>query len=403
MKKRRIYLDYASATPIHAAVQRAILKAMRIFPGNPSATHEEGRTAKAAVESARQTIARSLSVKPEELLFTSGGTESNNMAIRGVVEGLRRRGLTYQDLHVVSTSIEHSSVLETLHMLQREGVAVTLVDPEPSGMVSVEHIIAAIRPNTALLTVSHVNSEIGTVQPITAIGVALMKLGQKSSSLSRAAPETRFPVLHVDAAQSSLYLDAGPHTLRADVVSYDAQKILGPKGLGVLFRDFSVPLAPITGGGSQERGIRPGTENVAGIVGTAIAFQLAKDGRAARAKKVAALRDELIQRVVKALPNASLTGSAKRRIANNAHFTIPGVDGDYLTILMDTEGIAVSPRSACSGSGGAWSHVVHALTHDDALARNTIRFSLGPTTTKKDIENAVSALVRSVHRMRLQS
>jgi cysteine desulfurase len=365
------------------------------FPGNPSAPHEEGRNARAAVEAARASVARSFSVKPEELLFTSGGTEANNLAIHGLMKALILRGAAPEGLHVITSTIEHSSVLKTVEALAKEGVQVSYVDPGPDGVLRPEDVAAAVRPETALVTLAHVNSELGTVQPLSEIADAISRSGTESA-LSAFAPETRFPVIHADAAQSPLYVDAGPHVLRADMVSYDAQKVGGPKGVGVLYRDFSVPLAPLYGGGTQERSLRPGTENVPGIVGAGLAFALAKEGRRERAEKVAALRDRLVELVERAVPDARFTGSRKRRIANNAHFVIPGANGDYLAVLMDTEGVAVSPRSACVGSGEAMSHVVYALTKDAEASKETVRFSLGPGTTEGDVERAAAALVKSL-------
>jgi cysteine desulfurase len=373
VKAKRIYLDFASATPMHPKVITAVSDAMKKFPGNPSASHEEGRHAKKALEESRARIARTLSVRSEELLFTSGGTESNNIAITGFVKALHKRGATYNSIHIISTTVEHASVLETL------------VSPEIDGVIRVEAIMKAVRKNTALITLAHVNSEIGTIQPISAIGSELEKWRKSHlSTLRRYAPESTFPVLHADAAQSPLYLEAGPHALRAQMVSYDAQKLMGPKGVGVLYRDFSIPMTSIYGGGSQERGIRPGTENVPGIVGASLAFELAKEGRATREEHVRTLRDYLITKVREIVPEAELMGSVKRRIANNAHFSIMNVDGDYLSILMDKEGVAVSPRSACGGTGGSLSHVILSLTGNKQKAKGTIRFSLGPRTTRSE-------------------
>ncbi|MES2014833.1 MAG: cysteine desulfurase family protein [Patescibacteria group bacterium] len=389
----RIYLDNASATPVHPKVARAVYEALEELPGNPSAPHAEGRKAYEAVERAREKIARTLGVKAEELVFTSGGTESNNLALQGVIEGMHARGVPYKDLHIVTTSIEHSSILSTLEILEGRGVSVSYVDPDFDGIVRAESILHALRGETVLVTLAHVNSETGVIQPLSEIKTELTRWkGREVSTFKKIVPETSFPILHVDAAQSPLYLDASPHACGADLVSYDAQKLQGPKGVGVLYRDFSVPLSKIWGGGTQERSVRPGTENVAGIVGAGVAFEIAKEERAKREVRIRELRDYLIEKVRLEVPSAELIGHPKRRIANNALFTIPGVDGDYLAVLMDERGVAVSPRSACIGAGGASSYVVLALTHDEKRAKGTIRFSLGSDTTRIDIERAVTAL-----------
>lgn len=386
----RIYLDNASATPIDPRVAKAIYHALEELPGNPSASSYEGRKAYQALTLSRERIARVFSVKADELLFVSGGTEANNIAIQGFIEALHQRGASYADLHIVSTSIEHSSVLETLAILEARGVAVTYVSPDFDGLVRAEAIISALRKETALVTIAHVNSEVGTIQPLSDIHTELKRWKtRKLTTLTSFAPETSFPVFHIDAAQSPLYLDAGPHVFGADMVSYDAQKVQGPKGVGVLYRNFSIPLVPLWGGGTQERSIRPGTENVAGIVGASIAFELAKEGREIREKRVRELRDYMISLVREKIPEAELLGHPKRRIANNALFTVEGADGDYLAILMDERGVAVSPRSACVGTGTSVSHVALELTHEESKARGTIRFSLGVSTNQFEVERAV--------------
>jgi cysteine desulfurase len=397
MFKRRVYLDFASATPVLPRVARAIAHAEIAYYGNPSAPHEEGRRAYEAISRSREQIARTLAVKADELVFTSGGTEANNLAIRGLIEGVRHKGLSYKKMHVITTQIEHSSITEPLRSLEKEGLRVSWLQPDQKGLITPDKVVAELLPETLLITLAHVNGEVGVIQPMSEIHHAVRGNKRKTAAfLKKHFPETTFPVLHADCAQSPLYLDAGPHTLKADLVTYDAQKIMGPKGVGVLYRDFSIPLVSLTHGGTQERGLRPGTENAPLIVGAGIAFEYAHDGRGARKENVALLRDILIKRVLQEVPEARLVGHTKKRIANNAYFAIPGVDGDYLAVLMDERGVSVTPRSACIGTGGNRSEVVFAITQDDSLARGTIRFSLGPQTTHRHIEKAVSALKSSL-------
>lgn len=366
-RPRRSYLDFAAATPLSPRVVRAYTKALGLY-GNASAPHAEGRAARTAFEDARAGIAKTFAVKAEELLVTSGGTESNAIAILGTPKG-----------HCVTTTIEHSSVTKSFKKREENGSRVTYVKPKADGLVSVEDIVAALRPNTVLVSVHHVQSETGTVQRISDIGREIKKINPKI-------------IFHVDAAQSPLWLEAGPHALQADLVTYDAQKVGGPKGVGLLYRNFDVPLTAIMGGGTQERSLRPGTENVPALVAAHVAFVDAKEGRKARAIKIAALRDELMRRILEAVPDSRVLGSLTRRVANNLFLAIPGVDADYLAVLMDTHGVAVTPRSACLGSGGAISETAYALTHDESLAASTIRFSLGPSTTKADIVQAAQVL-----------
>ncbi len=390
---RRIYLDFASATPVDPRVARSVYASLEETFGNPSATHAEGRAAHGVLQQARTDVARSLSVKPEEVVFTGGGTESNNIAIRGVIRSLHDRGIPYSRMHIVTTSVEHASILETLTMLESDGVLVTYIKPTFDGLVSAEAVFEALRPETVLVSIAHVNSETGTIAPLNDIAVSIQRYrDRKLSPHTALVPEFSLPALHADAAQSPLYLDASPHFLKADLVSYDAQKIMGPKGVGVLYRDFSVPLTAITGGGTQERGIRPGTENIPAIVGAALAFTLAKERRVRREERVRALRDVFIESMLKQVPEAKLIGHPLRRIANNALFAFPRTDGEYLCVLLDSVGVSVTPRSACGGSGGGHSHVVYELTGDMELAKGTVRFSLGPDTEEWELSEAIRRL-----------
>lgn len=393
---KRIFLDHASSSPLTKAAAKAYAKSLTLF-GNPSAVHSEGRAARAAITAARVQIAAALSVKPDELVFASGGTEANNLAIGGVIRALHQEGVPYKEMHCITSSIEHASVLETFAILEVDGVRVTYVDPGPDGVLRGTAILEHITPQTVLISLAHVNSEIGTIQPIAELGADILKLRKGfESSFAKVAPGAPFPLLHVDAAQSPLYLDASPHALRADMVTYDAQKIGGPKGVGILYRDFSVPLKAVTGGGTQERSLRPGTENTSAIVAAGAAFHAMGKDRKKLSKKVSALRDSLVEAVLSSVPEAFLLGSDTRRIANNAFFVIPGVDGDYLAVTMDSLGVSVSPRSACVGSGGGQSHVAYALTKNDEHARSTIRFTLGPATTKAEVQGAVRALRKAL-------
>lgn len=366
-RHRRTYLDFGASQPLLPRVLRAYTRVLALY-GNPSAPHEEGRRSREALEDARVRIARTLAVKPEELVCTGSGTEANALAILGTKRG-----------HCVTTAIEHSSSKKSFRIKEEHGSRVTYVKPDALGLVSVESVLAALRPQTVLVSLHHTESESGVVQRVRDIALAVKKVN----------PHT---IVHVDASQSPLWFDAGPHALGADLVTYDAQKVGGPKGVGILYRDFSVPLTPIMGGGTQERSLRPGTENVPAIVAAAAAFEEAAKGRRVRAERVRRLRDELWRRVQAAVPEARVLGSLKRRAPNNLFLAIPGVDGDYLAVLMDAEGVAVTPRSACLGSGGAVSETAFLLTNDESLAASTIRFTLGPTTRMQDIVHAARAL-----------
>jgi cysteine desulfurase len=368
---KRVYLDYAAAAPLTPRARAAFVRTLDTF-GNPSAPHTEGRAARDLLGHARATVARVLAVKAPEVVWTSGGTESNNIAILGG-----------QWRHAITTTIEHAATMKAFERLEKRGTRVSYIAPQPDGLVSMASVLEALTDETDFISLHHVHSETGVVQRIAEIARAVKSVRKTI-------------VVHADAAQSPLWLDVSPHQLHADLVSYDAQKVGGPKGAGILWRDYAVQLSSVYGGGSQERGIRPGTEHVAAAASAAVAFQDAVQGRKARVVKIEKLRDLLIAEVKKAVPQAVLLGSMKRRVANNAFFMIPGVDGDYLAVVMDQAGVAVTPRSACLGSGGAVSEAALALTGSRAHAASTIRFSLGPTTTKSDIVRAVKALKGAV-------
>ncbi len=374
MKGRgRVYLDFAAATPLSARAERAYVRALKLY-GNPSAPHAEGRAARTAIELARIQIARSLTVRAEELIFTSGGTESNNLAILGTPKG-----------HCITSALEHSSVRQAFKIREEHGSRVSVIKSDAFGSIAPEDVVRALRPHTVLVSLHHVQGECGVVQRIGDIARAVKKVNPKI-------------IVHVDAAQSPLWVEAGPHALHADLVSYDAQKVGGPKGVGVLYRNFDVPLRSVYGGGTQERSLRPGTENTPALVAAGVAFVDAATGRKVRTQKVSALRDDFVSAVLERIPGARLLGSTKRRVANNAFFVIPDCDGDYLAVLLDTHGIAVTPRSACLGSGGALSETAFELTRDESLARATLRVTLGPSVTKSDLTRALKVL-ESVYRL----
>lgn len=400
MFKKRLYMDFASSTPLHPKVARAMRRALRTY-GNPSAPHEEGREAKRLLENARQRIAHTLSVKSESLIFTGSGTESNNLAIHGVVEALRERGALYADMHIITAMFEHPSVLEPIRALEKRGVAVTYLAPTPEGFITPSAVAEAIRPETVLVSVAAAQGELGVLQDIRGISRALDSFKKaRAQKVEAFAPEAAFPILHTDASQS-LFADFSPEKLQADMATYDAQKLMGPKGAGLLYKHSSVPLMSFMRGGSQERRARPGTENVLAAVGMAEAFEVAHEKRAGRAARVRAVRDYLAALLAKGIPQAHINGSMEARLPNNLNISIPGADGDYLAVLLDKDGIAVSPRSACIASGEA-SPAVAALGADESSARGTIRFSFGPSATKADARRAVQALKKALVFFRIQ-
>jgi cysteine desulfurase len=354
-------MDFSASTPLHPQVVRAMRKVEGAY-GNPSAPHAEGRRSRDLVEGSRVRIARVLSVKPDELIFTASGTEANNIAIRGS-----------NATHIVISAFEHPSVTNAATLFPH-----SLILPTSEGVITPESVQKLIRPETSLVSIVAVQGEIGTIQPLKEISRMLKATNPKI-------------ILHSDACQNFMFLDVAPHALGVDIASYDAQKLMGPKGVGLLWRKPRITLEPVVRGGGQERGVRPGTENTAGIVGMAEAFELAKEGRSQRARKVEEVRDYFVELLKKEVPQAEVNGGMKHRVANNVNISIHGADGDYLAVLMDLRGVAVSPRSACIASGTPSSAIL-ALGKSDAAARGTLRFTFGPSVTKQDAARAIAAL-----------
>jgi len=389
-------MDFAAATPIHPRILREMRRGFDAY-GNPSAPHTEGQRAAVLLEKARLRIARALSAKPGNIIMTGSGTEANNLAIFGVMEALVARGAKPEDLHIITSIFEHSSLEGPVAYWARRGASISLAEPTEEGIITPEAVEKLIRPETALVSVVAVQSEIGQVQPVKEISRMLKRVREKRAQrVQTLVPETAFPILHSDASQSPLFADLSPERLGVDLATYDAQKVMGPKGVGALYKHSSVPLEPLMRGGTQERSLRAGTENVAGALGFALALELAAEGRDVRISHVKVVRDYLAERILKEIPHAVVNGGMKHRIANNLNISVPGADGDYLSVLMDAEGVAVSPRSACLAPGSS-SQAVNALRREEpGGAYGTLRFSLAPDASKRDARQAVAALKRAL-------
>lgn len=370
-KPKRVYLDYAATTPVARSVENAMRPYLRETFGNPSSIHQEGKNARTAVSEARDRVARALGVQSDEIIFTSGGTESNNLAIKGTLDKAFTEVRNWDALHVVTTNIEASSVHEVLEQYEKRGVRVTYVPVNNEGLVRPEDIAKACTEQTVLVTVGYVNNEIGVVQPI-----------RKIAQQVRAVREDI--VIHTDAAQVPLYHNVHMHTLGCDLMSLDAQKIYGPKGVGVLGIRRSTTLYPQFFGGMQERGMRPGTEPVGLIVGLSVALDEAVSTYKERARRVAAVRDAGLECIGKLLPEAVINGSLEKRTPSNINISLPDVDTEYMTLALDHKGFAVSTKSACL-SGTNRSHVVHALSDDAWRSQHTLRITIGEETTSADL------------------
>lgn len=377
---RRLYFDHNATTPVERTVLEAMLPFFSEEFGNASSIHSAGQRARAAVERAREQVAALLGARAAEITFTSGGTESDNLAIFGVVaaaEGDRK--------HVIATAIEHSAVLNTCQALEKQGVAVTYVPVGRDGVVDPSDVRRAIRPETVLITVMHANNELGTVQPVEEIG--------------RIAAEADI-FFHTDAVQSAGKVPIDVEQLGVDLLSISAHKLYGPKGVGALYARKGTRLHPILFGGHHERDRRPGTENVAGIVGLGSAAEQARLHLAEESARIAALRDRLEAGLLERIPHARANGSRAHRTPNTANITFPFCEGEALVIALDLKGIACSTGAACSSGAVEPSHVLTAIGLPPEEARASLRFSLGRANTAADVDFALAVIPGVVEHLR---
>lgn len=376
---RRIYLDYASSTlPLPKAIS-AIHEAEKLI-GNPGAIHAEAVAAKAMLEKARDGVARQLSCKSREVIFTSGLTESINLAILGFARRLQIKD-ELENTHWIVSSIEHSAVLECFAEIERLGGLVTHVDPNERGIFSVETVVQAIRPETVFVSIGWANNEIGVVQPI--------------RNISRAVKDKNPKVIfHSDAGQAPLYLSPQVHSLGVDLLSLGSNKLYGPHGVGALYVGKNVELAPIVLGGGQERALRAGTESVALAAGFAAAFDCVTAEREAEAKRLRKMRDELAHKLSMYIPGMYINGDLEHALPHMLNISIPGErSGEYLVLQLDHAGVSLSTKSACRESEAS-SHVVAALGGEEWRARNTLRFSLGRDTSEGDLKRTAKTLTQ---------
>lgn len=370
-----IYLDHAAATPLDPRVLSKMTPFLNEQYANPSSPHSLGRKARAAIDNARADIAKILQCKAEEIIFTSGGTEANNLAIVGLAEAHKNKGN-----HIVTTAIEHHSILEPCRQLELRGFKVTYIKPDPRGLISIENLERALRPETILVSIIYANNEIGVVQDIAAMGKLLQKKGI---------------IFHTDACQAAGLLPISIKDLCVDTLTLNAGKIYGPKGSGLLYKKENLKIVPLLFGGGQEHRMRSGTENVAGIVGLAEALKIAENEKEHEVARLTKLRDWLIQELTK-LPGAALNGDPIHRLANNINISFEGHDAETLLIKLDNEGIAASSTSACTSGMFEPSHVLRALGLSEERVKSALRFSLGRENTQQEIEKAVDALKKII-------
>jgi len=394
---KRIYFDHSATTPIDPEVLRVMLAYLKNDFGNASSLHSFGQAARAGVEAAREEVAKFLSCDPKEIIFTSGATESNNLAILGFVR--RARALDpKRKIHVITSAIEHPAVFEVFRELKKEEVEVTYLPVTKSGLVRVGDVKKTIRPETVLVSIMYVNNEIGTIQPIREIGELIKKI-----NASRGKQEKIH--FHTDAVQAANFCDCRVDFLGVDMLSLSAHKIYGPKGTGILFLREGTPIYPIIFGGHQERGIRSGTENVAGIVGLGKAVELLNQKAKVKSQnlKIKKLRDKLMREILKKIPDAIFSGDPEKRVPGNASFCFKNVEGESILLMLDMEGIAVSTGSACSSGSLEPSHVLSAMGISPIVSHGSLRVTLGKNNTEEEMRRLLKVFPGIVERLRKMS
>jgi len=376
-----MYLDHNATTPLLPAVIDRMAVVLREEFGNPSSVHHFGQQAKASLDDARTDVANLIGAEPSEVLFTSGGTEADNIAIRGAAEALEATGKR----HLIASAIEHEAVLNTLKALGKRGWRTTLLPVAQSGIVSADALRDALTDDTAVVSVMHANNEIGTIQPI--------------AELARLAHE-RGALFHTDAVQTAGKIPLNVKTLGVDMLAMSAHKFYGPKGVGALWIRRGLRVLPLLTGGRQERSRRAGTENVPGIVGMGVAARMAAGKMGDEGRRLAALRDRLEAGILRAVPGTAVNGSPEARVPNTTNISFDRVEAESLLIALDLEGIAVSTGSACSSGTLEPSHVLKAMGFNAHRTQNSIRFSLGAANTDAEIDRVISVLPGIVEKLR---
>ncbi len=386
--RKAVYMDHAATTPVNPRAVEAMLPFFSQRFGNPSSVYALAQEARQAVEEARQAMADILGCSEREVIFTSGGTESDNIAIKGAAYGSQKSGN-----HIITSAIEHHAVLETCQHLERAGFEVTYLPVDQHGLVRVGDVEKAITDRTVLITIMLANNEMGTVEPIAEIGQLVKEWARSKKKIA----------FHTDAVQAAGALDINVEGLGVDMLSLSAHKFYGPKGVGIFYLRRGTVFTPQQSGGSQERNRRAGTENVPGIVGAAEAIKLAAGGRESYSQHCQGLRDRLIRGVLGGIEGSFLTGHPIQRLSNNASFCFPGVEGESILLSLDFEGVAASSGSACTSASLEPSHVMLAMGISVEVAHSSLRFSLGTENTEEEVDYVISILPGIVNRLRAMS
>lgn len=398
--KIKIYFDHAATTPIDPRVLKAMTPYLKNIYGNPSSAHSFGQEAMAGINQARKILADFFNCAADEIIFTSGATESNNLAIRGFIEA--NKSVNKKSVqHIITSQIEHPAVFAVCQALEREGAEVSYVGVNKEGIVNVADIQKAIKQNTVLVSIMYVNNETGVIQPIREIGKMIEKYNKGKIPLNPPLQkgETAHSriVFHTDATQAVNYCNCNAQYLHVDMLSMSGHKIYGPKGVGALYVKKGIHLQPIAYGGHQENGIRSGTYNTPGIVGLGKAIEIIS---VKENIKILKLRDKIINEILKKLPDVFVNGSMESRIQSNINFSFKNVDGESVMIMLDMEGIAVSTGSACASGSHNPSHVLTAMGISPRLAESSIRITLGKYNTAREIDYFIKKLVEIVKKLR---
>jgi cysteine desulfurase len=392
----KIYLDHSATTPIDPEVRKKIHPYMTDIFGNASSLHSFGQEAIKGVDWAREQLAILFGCKFKEVIFTSGATESNNLALRGLVMAFKK-GKPNLLPHIITSKIEHPAILEVCQELVKEGLAeVTQVNVDSKGIIKIEEIKAAIKENTVLISIMYVNNEIGTIQPIRKIG-DLIENANAKRKIKNSFDKIYF---HTDAVQAVNYCLMKAESLKVDMITISGHKIYGPKGIGALYIKEGTPLKLITFGGHQEYNLRPGTYNVAGIVGLGAAVELVNNQSPITNNQIRKLRDKLIAGLTKKIPDTQINGDMEKRVPSNANISFLGAEGESMLLMLDMEGIAVSTGSACASGSLEPSHVLRAMGIPPEDCHASIRFTLGKFTTATEIDRVIKVLPPIVKRLR---
>lgn len=388
-KNKIIYLDYAATTPLSPEVKKEMDVVLENVYGNPSSLHSRGYEAKVVLDGAREKIAKILNVRADEIIFTSGGTESDNLAVLGYARANKSDGA-----HIITSAIEHHAVLEPCHKLEKEGFAVTYLPVDKDGVIDLEEFKKSLKKETILVSIMYANNEIGTIQPIKEIAEIINKFNQENDV---------DVVFHTDACQAAGVLDLKVKNIGVDMLTLNAGKIYGPKGIGLLYVKKGIKLEPLFYGGGQEFGVRAGTENVAAIVGLAKALEVAQRSKEKDSQRILELREYLIDGILKEIPKTRLNGSREKRLPNNVNISFAAIEGESLILYLDQMGICASTGSACTSKSLEPSHVILALGQPHEVAHSSLRLTIGHKTTKQDLDFVLEVLPGIVKKLRIMS